>query len=134
MDFVGNQEELIENIFTLENYLSSSNEEEVQFAKGLVRRGKTICVYKVNGENHFSPSRFIGYKNNSMPNHWENEEKDGRDTNPVISGIIGRPFSNDTIDEKFIAYAISLGVQAHENKRKFWRIKDAKGKNLNINL
>jgi len=134
MEFITNKQELIENIKKLEGYLKSNNEEQRKFAEDLVRRGKTICVYKVEGKDHFSPSRFLGYKKNNMNDHLMNSEKDGRDTNPVIDSILGRSFSHDTIEQKFIDYTIYLGIEAHNNKRKYWRLKDDFGKNIDIKL
>jgi hypothetical protein len=134
MEFITNKQELIENIKKLEGYLKSINEKQRKFAEDLVRRGKTICVYKVNGKDHFAPSRFIGYKKNNMNAHEMSEEKDGRDTNPVIDKILGRSFSNDTIEQKFIDYTNYLGIEAHNNKRKYWRLKDDLGKNTDIKL
>jgi hypothetical protein len=123
MDFIKNLNDLIENILVVEKYLNSNDSNEREYAIDLVRRGKTILVYKVNGENHFAPSRFIGYRNNSLSKHAGNDEKDGRDTNPVIDQIVGRSFSNDKIEKSFIDYCIKLGIETSKNKRKYWRIK-----------
>ena len=130
MEFVQTKEQLIDNIRILEKYLLEGNEQEKEFAYDMVRRGKTIVVYKVNGENHFAPSRFIGYKNNCMDCHLENDDKDGRETNPVIDKLIGRSFANDLTDSKFVDYCNKMGIEAHNNKRRFWRMKDGDGKNL----
>jgi hypothetical protein len=134
MEFINKRQDLIDNILTLEGYLRGDKKEEKEFAEDMIRRGKTICVYKLNGENHFGPSRFLAFKNNSMKEHVANEEKDARDSNPVITKIIGNPFHHDTIEQKFTTYAVSLGIEAHDNKRNYWRIKDERGKNLDIKL
>ena len=134
MEFITNKQELIDNIKKLEGYLKSNNEEHRKFAEDLVRRGKTICVYKVEGKDHFSPSRFLGYKKNNMNAHLMNSEKDGRDTNPVIDKILGNSFSNETIELKFLDYINYLGIEAPNNKRKYWRLKDEFGKSLEIKL
>ena len=132
MEFVSNKEEIIENIKLLESYLHSNNKEKEEFASNLVRRGKTLVVYKVNGEDHFAPSRFIGYKSNNMENHIQNDEKDGRDTNPVITEIIGKPYPTSKLDEKFIIYCNKLNIKIQYNKKKYWRLRDSNGKYLNI--
>jgi 5-methylcytosine-specific restriction protein A len=134
MEFISKKQELIDNILTIEGYLRGDNKEEKEFAEDLVRTGKTICVYKLNGDNHFAASRFLGYKNNSMKSYLANEEKDGRDTNPVITKIVGNPFFTDKIEEKFITYTVSVGIEAHDYKRNYWRVKDERGKNLDIKL
>jgi hypothetical protein len=61
-----------------------------------------------------------------------NEEKDGRDTNPVIDKILGRHFSNETTDQKFKDYVLTLGCDIPNNKRTYWRVKNERGKNLDI--
>jgi len=134
MEFINKRQDLIDNILTIEAYLKSKKKEEKEFAQDLVRKGKSLCVYKINGENHFAPIRFLAYKNNSLKDHLANEEKDGRDPNPVITKVVGNPFHHDTIDQKFIDYAASLDLEVHDNKRNYWRIKDERGKNLDIKL
>lgn len=134
MNFITKKQDLIDNILTLEGYLTGENTAERRFAEQLIQRGKTICVYKVNGENHFAPSRFLGYKNNTIDDHLANEEKDGRDKNPVIDKILGRHFGIDTIEEKFKVYTISLGLSIPANKRRYWRVNDQLGNNINIKL
>ncbi len=134
MEFVNNLQDIIDNIKTLESYLVSDNEIKKEFAKSLVKKGRTILVYKVNGENHFAPSRFSGYKNNTMEKHEVNEEKDGRDTNPVIDSIVGHAFANDKIENKFIDYCAKLGVEPDNVKRRYWRLRDNDGSYLNIEL
>jgi len=134
MEFINKRQDLIDNILIVEGYLTSEKKEEKEFAEDLLRKSKSICVYKLNGENHFAPSRFLGYKNNSMKDHLANEEKEGRDPNSVITKIVGNPFTNVPIEEKFIAYTLSLGLETHDNKRNYWRVKDERGKNLDIKL
>jgi hypothetical protein len=133
MHLVKNQEQIVKNIILLEKYLKSNNIEEKEFAQNLIKRGKTIIVYKIDGENHFAPSRFVGYIENNLSKHTLSNEKDGRETNPVISNIIGFPFQNNKIENKFINYCNQMGVEHPNNKRKYWRIKGADGKPLNIN-
>jgi hypothetical protein len=132
MEFVENLNDIIENIKTLEKYLTSSNNVEKEFAQSLVKKGRTILVYKVDGQNHFAPSRFLGYKNNTMDDHLENEEKDGRDTNPIIDQILGRVFANDKTESKFVDYCAKIGVVPDNVNRRYWRLKDKHGKNLTV--
>lgn len=134
MNFIKKRQDVIDNIITLEGYLTGKDKTQKQFAEQLVKSSKTFCVYKVNGENHFAPSRFLGYKNNTMDDHLANEGKDGKDANSAIDKVVGRHFTNDTTEEKFKAYVSSLGLTAVESTRKYWRVKDERGKNLDIKL
>ncbi len=134
MKLISKKQDLIDNIITLENYLNKGNDAEREFAKELMQKGKTICIYKVNGENHFAPSRFLGYKNNTMEEHLANEEKDGRDTNSVIDKVLGRHFTNETTEEKYKTYLTSIGLETLDNNRTYWRVKNERGKNLDLEL
>ena len=134
MQFINKRQDLIDNILTFEDYLKSETKEEKKFAQDLVRKGKSICVYKLNGENHFAPIRFLGYKDNNMKDHLANEGKDDRNPNSTVTKVVGNPFHHDTIDKKFMDYVVSLGLEAPDNKRNYWRIKDERGKNLDIKL
>ena len=57
LHFVENTDQVIENIKTIEQYLHSENAAEKQFAQDLVKKGRSMLIYKVNGQNHFAPSR-----------------------------------------------------------------------------
>ena len=130
--FVTSVEEIITNIKTIEAYLHSDNKVEKEFAADLVQKGRTILVYKVNGENHFAPGKFLGFKNNSMALHKDNESKEVRDAGPAITSLMGKPFTTDTIDKSFVAYAQGLKLKAHNSKRKYWRVRDEQGKYLEM--
>jgi hypothetical protein len=132
MQLVSDKNQIIDNIILLEKYLKSNDINEKEFAENLIRRGRTIIIYKVDNENHFAPSRFVGYANNEMSKHISNDEKDGKETNPVITKIIGRAFQNEKIENKFIDYCNQLGIDHPNNKRSFWRIKNSDGDNLNL--
>lgn len=134
MEFVKSHDDIVENIKTLENYLSSSDIAEKDFAQNLIKKSRTFFVYKVDGQNHFAPSRFSGYKNNSLDKHDEKYEKDGKDTNTVIDKIIGRTFSNETTETKFKEYCEKLGIVPGKAKRRYWRLKEKFGKNLSISI
>jgi hypothetical protein len=132
MPFVTSVQEIIANIKTIEGYLNSDNSKERAFAANLIQKGRTVLIYKVNGENHFAPGKFIGFKGNSMALHLDNEEKEDRDANPAITSIMGKPFSTATIEQSFISYTQSLKMKAHNSKRKYWRVRDELGKYLDI--
>ena len=132
LSFVSSVQEIIANIKTIEGYLNSTNKVEKEFAADLVQKGRTVLVYKVNGENHFAPGKFLGFKNNSMALHKDNESKEIRDASPSIISIMGKPFSTETIDNSFIVYTQSLKLKAHNSKRKYWRVRDENGKYLEM--
>jgi 5-methylcytosine-specific restriction protein A len=134
MDFISKKQDVINNIITFEGYMASKDKEQRGFALDLMKHSKTMCVYKVNGENHFAPSRFCGFKENSMAAYLKNEEKETRDTNAALDKVVGKHFSNDTIEEKFLAFATSKSLEVAPGKKAYWRVKDERGKNLDIKL
>lgn len=127
MRTIESQDELKTNIRTLDLYLTSKKDPEYSFAEDLVKKGTCFIVVKANGTYRFYPSRFIGYVGNSMDNHLNNVNKDGRDTNPAISVILGNtPMPNPELDHLYQKYCTSLGFIANEKgsfgvKRKYWR-------------
>ena len=126
-------DDIIKNLETLHRYLDSDDHQEQEFAIDLVRRGRTILVYKVNGKNCFAPSRWSGYKGNTMDKHMANDEKDGRETNPELDAIIkSKPFFNSNREAEFIDYCNQLGGEVPNNKRRYWRLRDVNQDLLNL--
>lgn len=70
----------------------------------------------VSGAYKFYPSRFIGYADNSMDAHLNNVEKDGKETNPAISKILGaKPSINSILNQEYARYCEALAL-CHEIK------------------
>lgn len=134
MQFITKKQDLIDNVLILEGYLRGKDLEKKEFTLNLIRNSKTFCVYKVNGLNHFAPSRFLAYKNNSMAEYVKMTAEDDRDTNSVVTKIIGAHFSNDTTEEKFATYLKTLDLKVAQELRMYWRVKDDRGKNLDLKL
>ena len=123
LHFVENVEQIIENIKTIEHYLNSDVPEEKEFARDLVKKGRSMIIYKVNGQNHFAPARFVGYKKNSKSAHIENENRESRDTAPAIQSLLGKPFTHAPIEKEFNDYAGSFKGNTLKSKRKYWRVR-----------
>ncbi|MBQ8687079.1 MAG: hypothetical protein IJ512_00865 [Ruminococcus sp.] len=126
MKLVQSLNEIKANIKVLDDYLNSNDEEKISYAKDRLKRG--TCFIAVQNEDgfYFYPSRFIGYANNSMDKHDRNSDKDGKETNPAISSIIGsKPKFNDELEEIYKDYCESLGFTANKAgafgvQRKYW--------------
>jgi len=109
MDVINNLSELKINIDTIEGYLKNGGVEK-NFAIGLIKRGTCFVVYKIGNQFKFSPSRFLGYKENTMLKHEHNYAKDGRITNPAIIKILKKDFlPNNELDIEYQKYCHSLG-------------------------
>ena len=133
MKFIETLKDLQVNLDTLENYLNSPLVKEREYALDRVKLGTCFVVYEINGQKHFAPSRFIGYKDNTMGKHDNNDAKDGRETNPAITRVLKTAdascsLGNDELlDDSYKAYCIKLGIKPKENgafgvERKFWNI------------
>ena len=108
--------QLKENISTLENYLNGKTDPEYSYAMDLIKRGTCFVAVKQGDEKyHFYPSRFIGYEKNTMNKHMNNLYKDGKETNPAISEIIGyKPSENKELEAEYKKYCDRLNFVARD--------------------
>lgn len=125
VELVESLEDIINNIKTIDYYLEKKVDPEYSYAINLIKRG--TCFIKYN--NNFYPSRFIGYKNNTMTKHESNEYKDGRVTNKQIGRILGesKPQINEALNREYQSYCETLGFEAREKgsygvERKYWEV------------
>jgi hypothetical protein len=123
VELISTVEELFQNIDELGKELSQG----VQEAYDLVKRGRCFVVSDNNGVLQFSPSRFIGYKNNNLDKHLAPDaERDGRDTDPEITRtikIVKR--GNSVAENAYKQSCAQLGIIPPKNKRTFWVLPEA---------
>lgn len=128
MELISDLRELKINLLTLERYMSSNNQVERDFHRNLIKLGINFVVYKKNNIHFFAPSRFIGYKNNSMSNHINNKYKDGKETTPKINDILRFHCNyNSKLEIEYRNFCNILGFDAKEKgtygkRRKYWEI------------
>ncbi len=133
MKLIEKIEELEENIKTLDNSLKSLDQDEKDEAESLIKKGRCFVkyTYKDNKEIKFAPSKFIGYKENTIKNHIEARgvpgKIDGRKTNRKITQIlkqkdklIKQPKVNEKLNEEYKDYCATLNINPDKNKKKFW--------------
>ena len=129
MKLVQTKQEIERNIDQLEKYRHSHNEHELAFYKPTIKGGICFVGSEHNGELVFGPSRFVGYANNTMVLHKDNEDKHGRDTNAAISRILGsEPVENDELEEEYRLFCDKIDViwkplGAFGKPRKYWDMK-----------
>lgn len=120
-------EDIQQNIERVEGYLcEDSLADDFAEMANYIAKGRNLICYLVGKEYHFVPSRFIGYKQNSLSKHLENREKrcvtgitkDG--TTAKLSSILGPLVIDDELDKKFIDYCNTLGYTANKHKHSFW--------------
>jgi len=129
MEVISNVKELKDNINTLEKYLSSPEIEHREYAIARIKNGTCFVAYQSNGMTKFAPSRFIGYKNNSLSKHESNFGKHGGITNPAISKLlrVKLPVFDEELEEQYKKYCIFLGYSPPKSglfgvQRKYWKI------------
>ena len=134
MKLINKIEQLIENISTVENYLTEGTVEEQAEVSDLIRRGSCLIAYEINGEVRFAPSRFLGYVNNSLKKHIRSQV-DGRETNVELNKILGsQPLPNEKLRAKYLKYCNNLGLKADDKKHKFWKLNLVTDFNKNAEL
>lgn len=128
MRLINNVGELKTNIKELDKYLHDKKDPEYSFALDLIKRGTCFVVVKGKENYQFYPSRFLGYADNNMDDHLNNENKDGKETNPTISKILGSPpLPNEMLNNLYKNYCETLGFVANEKgsfgvERKYWEL------------
>ena len=134
LHFVENVDQVIENIKTMEQYLNSDIAEDKEFARELVKKGRSMIIYKVNGQNHFAPSNFLAFKKNSRSAYIENQSRESRDTAPTMKLLMGKPFSHIAIEKEFLDYANQFKGNTLKSKRKYWRVRNDENKYFELSL
>lgn len=121
-DFIEDIEDLKDNLLTIESYLDLEySEKERNFALSLIQRGSNFVAYKVRNELHFAPSRFVGYKSNNIDKHVNNDNKDGRETTPVVNYLGNKKLSvSQELEDAYLEYCNSLNIKIHNKKRQYW--------------
>ncbi len=134
MAFVSKRDDVISNIKTFEEYLHSKKSAEKDYALDAVLNSENIVIYKVNGENHFGPCRFFVIKKNSLAELERNLDVEDKECANVMTKIIGASFTNGMTEQKYAEYASTLTKNIPVVARKYWRVKDERGKNLDLKL
>jgi putative restriction endonuclease len=119
---VTNSEEIAENIAYVADALGSDDGRTIEIAKDLIRRGFSFVVQPDDtGQLWFGPSRFVGYRGNNFAEHDNDRKKHGDVTSRAIRLVIGDEGEDETLEQKFRAFCVRVGVKPQEKRRRFWR-------------
>lgn len=125
MELVTTWAQIAANIAELERLRQMGHEGHRDY-RSLIQLGTIFLPYESPDGTAFAPSRFLGYVNNSLSKHAQNENKDGRKTTPAISAVLGRqPVINNMLDNEYRAFCATLVLEARETgnygaPRRFW--------------
>jgi len=118
--FVKSNREIIQNVLTLEGYRRSEDPLGKKTYDGLIAKGLCFVAYGAKSGVYFGPSRFIGYKNNTLDKHRRNQDKDGRETNTAIKRILESKFEKSALMEKqFKIFCANHGIEPAKHGRKY---------------
>lgn len=121
-ELVETVEDIVHNCNILESYLTNKHTAEYSYAQERIKLGRTFVVRKEDNLYKFFPSRFVGYKQNTMGKHGTNDTKDGKETNKQIDTILGKSKTDDKLDKLYAAYCESIGTEPNNSKHRFWQL------------
>ncbi|MCG7497204.1 HNH endonuclease [Vibrio sp. Of7-15] len=123
MELISTLEDLYQNINELEKGLNQG----LNDAFDLVKRGRCFVVSESNGILQFSPSRFIGYRNNNLDKHLAPDAiRDGKQTDPQITRVIKMvKRENEAAEKAYQKLCRNLGITPPNNKRTYWVFPEA---------
>lgn len=117
-DFVESRIDVIKNMYTLYSYAKSESSIEKTWALERFKLGRWYVVEQFGDKLIFAPSRFIGYKNNTIEKHSVNHG-DGTQTNNLFSNLkLYKEVTDDYLSDEFEKFMFSLGIK--KSKAKFF--------------
>lgn len=128
MSYVKSISDIEKNAFALLDALHGTGAER-DVAVKLIKGGKVFYPIQYEDALAFVPSKFIGYRNNSVLRHdtVKNDElRDGRDTNEAVRKILGKPIEDLELEQRLEEYCRSIGTELEKHKHSFWRIEAAR--------
>ncbi len=129
MKLVSSRAEVLANVNRLSSYLAQRSGSDAEFVKALIQRGICFVVVDDEGNPFFAPSRFVGYVDNSRQAHIRNHDKDGRETNKALAGILGPgPNPDARLEREYQAFCARSGITPNRAGsfgvfRKFWDLR-----------
>lgn len=129
MSLIKSIDDIDENARTLlkEAFGNSTNRADAVL---LISKASVFYPFEYEGNLAFVPSRFVGYRNNSIDEHNDAKklkQRDGKDTNPAITRILGQPKPDEYLESRFIEFCNGLNATPKGRfPKKFWRIETTK--------
>lgn len=118
-DYIENREDIIKNIQSLYSYLEGKHgDEHKKWAKEIMARGKNYVVEVIENHIYFSPSRFVGYKDNTKDKH-EISHGNGGKTDDKLETFYYEAKKNEELNNIFRNQMIRYDVKYMKDKS-FW--------------
>lgn len=120
-ELVSSVEDIVNNMVIFGQELAEERDTEGPYHK-LVKRGRVFISYKVEAGWQFAPSRYIGYKGNSMKRH-KSDPGCGGKTNERITKILAHdPESDGKKSEQLQKFANRYDISVYKNPHRFWEL------------
>lgn len=115
-DFIESQSDVIQNIKTLYAYLSDNDDSTVRWASGILKKGHNYVVEVIDDQVFFAPSRFVGYKNNSIKRHQQHHGNGNHTDNKLRQYY--RMVKDERLDVLFQKRLAQFGLSSQG--KKYW--------------
>lgn len=121
MELVETIEGIRENIAYFEEHLTSGSDYEKEFVMDRLSQGKNYIAYHIGKEVHFVPSRFVGYKRNTVRKH-DKGNVDGRETSQRLrrAKLLGVDVPNEILEQQLREQCERLGLTLSNREHTFW--------------
>jgi hypothetical protein len=122
MYFVERPVDIRTNVLTLHRLASSRIHSERKYHRERIRKAHALVWTRHSGTLIFGPSRFVGYRQNSIRSHEQNRDKHGGETNVEISRVLNDRLLKDTrLEVAFQHYCQRHGIVPENRTRRYWR-------------
>ena len=121
MDLVDVKSEILANVMEFDSYRESRSQDEQQFYKERLRLGMIFVCLRHDGRLLFCPSRFAGYKANTMMKHIAFEYKHGSRTTPRLSSRLHMPHElNKEAEHGYLSLCRKMSIEPSSKTRTYW--------------
>lgn len=120
MHFVSTIAQITQNMYVFDSYRTSIDPAQQVFYRKRLRKGVKFVVIKSGSRYLFTPSRFVGYANCTFARHAAFPYKDGRETTPRLTSLLGKPVAASNIENQYLALCNEVGMTPEKKKRSYW--------------
>ena len=113
-DFIESRSDVIQNIKTLYAYLSDSDDDTVKWASSLLKNGRNYVIEVLDNHVFFAPSRFVGYKDNTIEKH-QRHHGNGNHTDNELRQYYQK-VEDERLDNLFQKLLAQFGLSSGDKK------------------
>ncbi len=122
MEPICSREEIVENLHRLDTCLRS-DALKIREAVSLIRKGRNLVACRCGGRWLLGPSRFAGYKDNTLEKHAAFDERDGRETDAAIGQVLGGKAPSKELELAYQRFCDDHEVEPTQYQRSYWIIR-----------